>query len=117
MLQNSKYSGSVSGMRHALKLIGLLAVLLLAQQGAVIHELSHVFGAAHSAGSNIDTRGTDTACAQCPAFAQATAAAFSHSFQIPLHVLLTVQLASELTVAAIEAALPDPRSRGPPALS
>jgi hypothetical protein len=105
-------------MRHALKLIGLLAVLLLAQQGAVVHELSHVFGAAHSAGSNVDTRGsTDTACAECPAFAQATAAAFSHSFQIPLQVLLTVQLASELTVAAIEAALPDPRSRGPPALS
>ena len=104
-------------MRHAVKLMGLLVVLLLAQQGAVVHELSHVFGAAHSAGSNIDRSNSDTACAQCPAFAQVTAAAFSHSFQIPLQVLLTVQLASELAVAAIEAALPDPRSRGPPALS
>jgi hypothetical protein len=104
-------------MRHAFKLMGLLVVLLLAQQGAVVHELSHLFGAAHSAGSNLDRGTSDSACAQCPAFAQATAAAFSHSFQIPLQVLLTVQLASELAVAAIEAALPDPRSRGPPALS
>jgi hypothetical protein len=82
-------------MQHALKLIGLLAVLLIAQQGAVVHELSHVFGAAHGAGLKIDTRGTtDAACAQFPAFAQATTAAFSHSFQIPVQVLLAAQLTS-----------------------
>ena len=112
-------------MRDALKLIGLLAVLLLAQQGAVVHELSHVFGTAHhvsgtahSTGLKIDTRGAaDSVCAQCPAFAQVTTPAFSHSFQIPIQVLIAAQLASELIIAAIETALPDPRSRGPPALS
>ena len=105
-------------MQHALKLIGLLAVLLIAQQGAVVHELSHVFGAAHSGGLKIDTRGTtDAACAQCPAFAQATTPAFSHSFQITVQVFLAAQLTSELIIAAIDAALPEPRSRGPPAQS
>ena len=104
-------------MQHVLKLIGLLAVLLLAQQGAVVHELSHVFGAAHRAGSKVDTRAADSTCAECPAFAQAASPAFSHSFQIPIHILLSAQLTTELTVAAIEAALPDPRSRGPPASS
>jgi hypothetical protein len=102
-------------MQHALKLIGLLAVLLFAQQGAVVHDLSHVFGVAHSASFQIDSGGADSACAQCPSFAQATTPAFSHSFQIPVRVLSIAQLTSELTIAAIEAALPDPRSRGPPA--
>lgn len=105
-------------MQRALKLIGLLTVLLLAQQGAFVHELSHVFGASHAAHLSADAHGAaDSTCAECPAFAQATAPAFSYSFKVPVQVLLAVQLASELTIAAIEAALPDPRSRGPPALS
>ena len=101
-------------MSHALKCLGLLLVLLLAQQGAVVHELSHV-SAALSAGSKLDAGNSVDACAQCPAFAQASTPAFSHAFQLPLKVLITAQLTTELTIAAIEAALPDPRSRGPPA--
>ena len=105
-------------MQRAFKLLSLLTVLLLAQQGAFVHELSHVFGIAHSTGSSADAHGAaDTTCAECPAFAQATAPAFSYSFKVPVQVLLDVQLASELNIAAIAAALPDPRSRGPPASS
>ena len=108
-------------MRNVYKALSLVLLLLTAQQGAVVHEISHLSGAAqvpNQAQSRADAGGTaDTTCALCPAFAQAASAAFSHSFQIPLLVRTGSQLTPEPRFADIDAAVPPPRSRGPPSLS
>jgi hypothetical protein len=104
-------------MRHFLKSLSLLFVLMVAQQGAVVHELSHVFrtGAAQI---KIDSgAGTDGACALCPAFAQVATPAFSHAFHVPLLGRAAPLLTSEPLHAATDASVPQPRSRGPPSLS
>jgi hypothetical protein len=104
-------------MPKPLKALGLLLLLLLAQQGAVEHELSHF---SHFKVAGIDAGPSDTTqapCALCPAFAQAVTPAFSHSFHIPLLVRFALEAVSEPRHAAIDAAVPRPRSRGPPALS
>jgi hypothetical protein len=104
-------------MRQAFKALALLLLLMVAQQGAVVHELSHISGANH-----IDLRvqpdgAADKTCALCPAFAQVVTPAFSHSFHIPLLVRLTLEPVPQPRYAAIDAAVPRPRSRGPPSLS
>jgi hypothetical protein len=104
-------------MRQVFKVLGLLLLLMVAQQGAVVHELSHVSGANH-----VDLRAqsdgaADKTCALCPAFAQVVTPAFSHSFHIPLLVRFSLEPVSEPQYAAIDAAVPRPRSRGPPSLS
>jgi hypothetical protein len=104
-------------MRNVYKALGLFLLLLTAQQGAVVHELSHLSGADH-AQVRVDAGGTvDTTCALCPAFAQAASPAFSHSLQIPLLVRVGSQLSPELRFLAVDASVPRPRSRGPPSLS
>jgi hypothetical protein len=104
-------------MRNVYKALSLLLLLLTAQQGAVNHELSH-FSPADQADLRIDTGGVaDALCALCPAFAQAVAPTFGHSFNIPLLVRTTSQVVSEPRFVAVDAAVPRPRSRGPPVLS
>jgi hypothetical protein len=104
-------------MRNVYKALGLFLLLLTAQQGAVVHELSHLSGA-EQAQVRVDAGGTvDTTCALCPAFAQAASPAFSHSLQIPLLVRTGSQLSSELRFLVVDASVPQPRSRGPPSLS
>jgi hypothetical protein len=104
-------------MKQFIKALSLLFVLMVAQQGAVVHELSHVFRANHSE-LKVESGGvTDTTCALCPAFAQVTTPAFSHSFQIPLLDRVAAQLSPEPQIYAIDAAVPQTRSRGPPSLS
>jgi hypothetical protein len=104
-------------MRNVYKVLGLFLLLLTAQQGAVVHELSHLSGA-EQARIRVDAGGTvDTSCALCPAFAQAAAAAFSHSFQIPQLVRVGLQLTPEPQFATVDTPVPPPRSRGPPFLS
>ncbi len=104
-------------MRNAYKALGLLLLLLTAQQGAVNHELGHLSDAATAevrlnAGSVVDTT-----CALCPAFAQVVTPAFSHSFHIPLLVRTVSLLIPERRYIAADSAAPRPRSRGPPSLS
>jgi hypothetical protein len=100
-----------------LKALGLLLLLLLAQQGAVDHELSH-FSSFNVAGIDVGPSGTtDAPCALCPAFAQVVTPAFSHSFHIPLLVRFALVVVPKPRYAAIDAAVPRPRSRGPPSLS
>ena len=104
-------------MRNVYKALSLFLLLLTAQQGAVVHELSHVFGA-DQAQVRVDAGGAvDTTCALCPAFAQAATPAFSHSLQIPLLVRIGSQLIAEPPFLAVDASAPRPRSRGPPSLS
>jgi hypothetical protein len=104
-------------MRNVYKALGLFLLLLTAQQGAVVHELSHLSGAGQ-AQVRVDAGGTvDTTCALCPAFAQAASPAFSHSLQIPLLVRTGSQLGPELRFLVVDASVPHPRSRGPPSLS
>jgi hypothetical protein len=104
-------------MRQAFKPLGLLLLLMVAQQGAVVHELSHVAGANNSELRVQSGGAADTTCALCPAFAQVVTPAFSHSFHVPLLVRFALELISEPRYLAIDAAVPRPRSRGPPSLS
>jgi hypothetical protein len=100
-------------MRQVLKVLGLLLLLTMAQQGAVVHELGHIFGSG-STETKIDAAGADSTCALCPAFAQATTPAFSHSFHIPILLRAAPERSAQPRIAAIDAAVPQPRSRGPP---
>jgi len=123
-------------MRHLFKILSLLLLLMTAEQGAVVHELSHYSGATtfgttqsgtHQAGiksgaagteARIDARGSaDATCALCPAFAQVLTPAFSHSFQVPLLVRADLPRIGEPEYLALETAVPTPRSRGPPSSS
>jgi hypothetical protein len=93
-------------MKNVYKALGLLLLLLTAQQGAVNHELSH-FSPTDQADLRIDAGGVaDAPCALCAAFAQVVTPTFGHSFNIP-----------EPRFVAVDAAVPQPRSRGPPSLS
>ncbi len=104
-------------MSNVYKVLGLLLLLLTAQYGAVDHELSHVFGA-DRAELRIDAGATaEVPCALCPAFAQVITPTFGHSFEIPLLIRTASQLSPEPRFVALDAAVPRPRSRGPPSFS
>ena len=104
-------------MRQVFKTLGLLLLLIAAQQGAVVHELSHFSDASHVGLQVQADAAADKACALCPEFAQVVTPAFSHSFHIPLLVRFALEFVSEPRFAAVDAAVPRPRSRGPPSLS
>jgi len=104
-------------MTNVYKALGLLLLLLTAQQGAVNHELSH-FARVARADLKVDVGGVaDTSCELCAAFAQAVTPTVGHSFDIPLLVRTTSELTPEPQFIAVDAAVPRPRSRGPPASS
>jgi hypothetical protein len=104
-------------MKHAFRALSLLLLLLLAQQGAVVHELSHVFHAGDVQIKVESGGGADTTCALCPAFAQVATPGVSHAFHAPLLGRAAVLRAAQLAFSAIDASVPKPRSRGPPSLS
>jgi hypothetical protein len=104
-------------MKHVYQVLCLLLLMISAQQGGVVHELSHI----HGIGS-IDVRAdaggaADSGCALCPVYAQAVTPAFSHTFHVPDLVRAKLEPSAEPQVAALGAAVPTPRSRGPPSLS
>jgi hypothetical protein len=104
-------------MRHVIKALGLWLLLIAAQQGAVVHELSH-FSRASNATARVDSRvAADAACVLCPVFAQVLTPAFSHAFHIPPLVRAASERIAEPRYFPIDAAVPQPRSRGPPSLS
>jgi len=128
-------------MRNLLKAFGLLLLLITAQQGAVVHELSHYSAAGSGGDVNSGTATTsghgttaldvddadvrsasgvavaDANCALCPAFAQVVTPAFSHAFHLPLLDRADVQRSPDPRYGAAETAALTPRSRGPPSLS
>jgi len=104
-------------MTRVYKALCLVLLLVAAQQGAVVHELSHVAGAHGMDRSAAAAGAVDGGCAQCPSFAQASAATFSHSFQLPALLRTGIERRPELRVAVADTAIPRARSRGPPSLS
>jgi hypothetical protein len=104
-------------MKHGFRALSLLLLLMIAQQGAVVHELSHVFQASDTQ-LKVELGGVaDTTCALCAAFAQVVTPAVSHSFHVPLIGRAAPLRAAELPTSSVDAAVPKARSRGPPSLS
>jgi len=104
-------------VRPVYRALCLVLLLIGAQQGAVVHELSH-FSAVHGADVQNDSGGVaEGNCALCPAFAQVVTPAFSHSLDIPLLLRAAAERSSEPPIEAAGTAVPTPRSRGPPSLS
>jgi len=103
-------------LKHLPLVLALMLALISAQQGAVVHELSHLSGTdrvqVRDAGA-----AAETPCALCPAFAQVVTPAFSHSLQIPRLVAAESQFVAEPQFIVVDASVPRPRSRGPPSLS
>jgi hypothetical protein len=103
-------------MKHLLKTIGLLLLLIVTQHGAVVHELGDA-ARANQAGLQVDGRdGAGAPCPLCPSFAQVVTPAFSHSFHFPRLVRASIERSREPSVVAIVASVPTPRSRGPPTI-
>ena len=104
-------------MRQVFKSIGLLLLLIMAQQGALVHDFEHV-ARRTSAGASSDSHVLgDSACALCPAYAQVVSAAFSHAFPVPQLGRIPALRSASFSPAAIIATVPTPRSRGPPTSS
>jgi hypothetical protein len=104
-------------MGQIFKSLALLLLLITAQQGALVHDFEHV-ARLTSVGASLDAHVLgDAACALCPAYAQAASPAFSHGFPVLQLGLDPAFRSDSFSPATIVAALPTPRSRGPPALS
>jgi hypothetical protein len=104
-------------LKHVYRALALVALLIAGQQGAVVHEMGHLAGA-QNAGLHLSASDpADGNCALCPLFAQAATAAFSHSLQIPSLPGARADRTAEPPVETLDAAVPAPRSRGPPAHS
>ncbi|HMK85125.1 MAG TPA: hypothetical protein VK437_04115 [Steroidobacteraceae bacterium] len=94
-----------------------LVLLLLTQQGAVVHEIGHL-STIHAAELRLDTgEASEGSCALCPAFAQVATPAFSHSFLVPSLARTQPARAAELSLGVLSSAVLTPRSRGPPSRS
>ncbi len=87
-------------------------LLLVAQQGAVLHELSHYAASESHDGKKQSPRGD--VCDLCLAFAQVGSAAAPQRVVAPLLADLSYQLTPVLPVYAGGIYLPAERSRGPP---
>lgn len=101
-------------MRQVFKSLGLLLLLLIAQQGAVVHEVGHLSEISSSNEAHAGPGLADATCALCPAFAQVVTPAFSHSFHIPVLLRAALDRGADPLYVAVDAAVPTPRSRGPP---
>ncbi len=96
--------------------IALLLLLVTAQQGALVHELSHL-SRPGSAGARTETSvAAERACALCASYAQIGNAA-SPAVHVPAIVRARPELNAEPYLALIAAEVPRPRSRGPPTFS
>jgi hypothetical protein len=101
---------------HRIRLTCVLALLLVfAQQGAMLHELSHVYrtGTAHL--QNEDTRLDGKLCEVCLAFAQVANPA-SGTLIVPPTIAAVRHVRRDPEFSIIAADAPAQRSRGPPVL-
>lgn len=100
-------------MRRTLQSVGLVLLLLLAQQAGVVHEVGHLLDRQGSA-SEQRAGEIETSCASCPTFAQVATPAFSHSFTLPTRTAGAYTVSREQRHHLFDSAVPTPRSRGPP---
>jgi hypothetical protein len=96
--------------------LGLL-LLLLTQQGAVVHEIGHQVRAGTEIAAAQGAAQVEAGCALCPAYAQVITPAFTHAFQIPALERCAPERSTAPRFAEIDASVLSPRSRGPPAFS
>jgi hypothetical protein len=103
-------------MRRLRLALALPLLVLFAQQGALLHELSHVYYSGHALGSEMrqDAQLPDDAlCPTCQAFAQIAHPA-SGSAGVPALPLATYLPSPDPSYRTADADAPSPRSRGPP---
>jgi hypothetical protein len=97
-------------IRHS---FALALLLVFVQQGAVLHELSHIYrtGTAHP--QNVKTSLDGKACETCLGFAQVANPASGTLFVAPA-IAAVHQVRRDPEFSIIAAAAPVPRSRAPP---
>jgi hypothetical protein len=90
-------------------------LLLLAQHGAVLHELSHL-DRSHTTGTALhdDSQRLESGlCLTCEAFSQVTNPATAAALHLPLAPAALIPSPDPL-YSVVAATAPTPRSRGPP---
>jgi hypothetical protein len=92
-------------------------LLMVAQQGAVVHELSHLSKVGKVELQVTAGAAADAACTLCPAYAQVVTPAFSHAFHVPTLIRVSAGRRADLLFSLVRAPVPLTRSRGPPSLS
>jgi hypothetical protein len=95
--------------------LGLVLLLVFAQQGAMMHELSHVYRTGSAGLQNEKTFLDGKLCETCLAFSQVANPA-SASLFVPPVVRTVRHLSPAFQYAFIAAGALAPRSRGPPVL-
>ena len=99
-----------------IRFVFALAILLVfAQQGAMLHELSHVYRTGATELKNDVTLLDGKVCETCLAFAQAANPA-SGTQSMPRAVAASRYISPEPQYSIIATGAPAPRSRGPPFL-
>jgi len=91
-------------------------LLLLAQHGALLHELSHFSHGAQSSGATLQQDGQSLEsglCLTCQAFSQVTNPAAAAALHVPLAPAALIAT-PDPRFAIVAANAPTPRSRGPP---
>ena len=94
----------------------LSLLLLLAQHGAVLHELSHLSHGTSTHGGMLDQRDQlpdNGSCPTCQAFSQVANPATASTLVLALCATAFIP-APEPSYAIVGAEIPTPRSRGPP---
>jgi hypothetical protein len=109
----AEFSGA--DMRRFRFVFALALLLVFAQQGALLHELSHVYRTGTAELNNEATVPDGTLCATCLAFAQAANPA-SGALIVPPVVAAVRHVSPNPEFSIIAASAPAPRSRGPPIL-
>ncbi len=99
---------------HWFRTIGLLLLLVVAQHGAVVHELKHVVSAQSGELGSETPKSAASSCALCPVFAVLMTPGLSHSIQVPRLVEVAREHIPERRNLAIAAEVPQACSRGPP---
>jgi hypothetical protein len=100
-------------MRKLLLSFSLCLLLLTAQLGALVHELSHVTAVAHQDVHFDAAKATQTACALCLAYSQLANPA-SHATHTTRVEPTACAAESTLAPTNLPLAVPTARSRGPP---
>jgi hypothetical protein len=96
-------------------ILALALLLVFAQQGAMLHELSHVYRSGSPELKNDATLADGKVCEACLAFAQAANPA-SGTMLMPPIVAAIRYVSAEPQYSIIATGAPAPRSRGPPIL-